>query len=760
MFNKLKATLLAATVVLPSVISASALTAEMPIAISAPGVVAPISAATKEVVSDDELLQNAITAAKKYIGETDRFKSLSHSMSDYNGVKLVRLNWSGAVDSEENISVTIGSDGTLYTYSNNNKRELNKIPAATKANALDAAYAFVLKADPAYADCITKERATIEYSSYSGYSVMFQRVYNGYIVSDNTINVNVSGTGTVTEFNAMSMARGVVTPGESSPLITEDAARAALKTALPLELVYKAFYNYDRVYSKIAPYKYTAEIKLVYRLPGNYSKTVIDAVTGKPVELEYAAYDGGYMRADNAADKTMAAGAAMPEAKLTEAERKAVELQKGFLTAEQITEKLRAVAAFGLNTTYKLQKSNLYSSESPFTGATIYFWQLSYKSGSDDNAVYAYATVNAKTGEIISFSNNNSSEYKPASKFKYNEEESKSTAEKLLKELYGDKFAAYSYTDNIAVRPLDIAVTPDEPISSYTFNYVRHVNGVEFDTDTISVTVNPDTLAVYSMNFGYTDTTFPSVDGAIGADGAADKYVAITGMAPYYLASSEIKDGKLTLPGTVYSPDKKQLTPVFGYNFNCFIDAKSGAPLGYNGKPAEYKPAKYYDGSAGYTDLADSKFADAIKILSDMDVITINGTSFEPAKAITAGELRDMLQHAGCYYSSDDDKIDDKATVAMEDALYNVICALGYSEIASLDAIFKYPFDDAAGVSKERVGAFAIANGLGLLKVIADNNPINPTARLSRGEAAQLVYNLLARGDSPDSNMMPSPIIY
>jgi Fungalysin/Thermolysin Propeptide Motif. len=730
MFKKFKIALLATTMVLPSVVYASALTAETPVAISAPVTAVPISA-TVDSISDDALLEAAINAAKKFLGNTDRFSSLSHSISDFNGVKVVYLYWYDSTTEGETLSATVGADGTLYQFSICGDSK-NILPVITKTDALQTAYVYATKVDSEYASWISKEFATVSYSRWNGYTVTFQSIYNGYLVEGNSITVSVSPEGKVTAFNALDMARNVSIPEKPSTLISVTEAKNTLKSSLPLELVYKSFYSWDN-----DSREYKATIKLVYKLADNYSTQAVDAVTGKLIELQSNNYY--YGGPTESADSTAGNGSISAESKLSEAERKEVVLQAGLLSAANIDAKLRTVIAFGFTSDLTLSSSTLYGVKSPYDGTTSYQWQLNYKD--TDGNVTVYAIVDAKNGTVISFNNYNGSEYKPVSEFKYTSKECQTAAEKLLTALYGEKFSSYVYVDSLysGVQPL----TAEDQISSYSFYYVRTVNGVKFMTDTISVTVNPDTLEVFDLNFGYTDTVFPSVTGAINASTAADKYFAVVALNPYYIVSLGISDGKLLAPDLVYSAEEKQLSPVYSYIYNGYVDAISGELLDSSGDAADYKPTEYYKSNVSFVDIGTSEYSGSILALLNMDIITLDNVNYEPNRAITAAELETLLENAGYWYSDSDDK-ETASSVSVEDALYRVVCALGYSEIAKIDAIFKYPYSDASKVSKERVGAVAIGAALGLLDKIAKDGTLDPSAAITKGEAAQLVYNLIA----------------
>ena len=129
-------------------------------------VVEPVAAdAIAAVKGDDELLEQAIKAAKQYLGNTDRFARLTHSISDYGKVKLVFLNWSESKKENEHLSAVVTDDGVLLRF---NLREPGKpgLPKVSKADAVKLAYQFVMKVNPDYSLCPTKmHRSTTDFRS-------------------------------------------------------------------------------------------------------------------------------------------------------------------------------------------------------------------------------------------------------------------------------------------------------------------------------------------------------------------------------------------------------------------------------------------------------------------------------------------------------------------------------------------------------------------------------------------------------------------
>ena len=740
MHKKIGALLLTAALAMPALTGAVALSpddslpAEPDIVIARPATVETL--ATEK--SDEALLEDAIKAAKRYLGNTDRFAEMSHKISDYGKVKIVNLSWSESKNEGEYLSAEVTDDGVLLWFRLSDQSEIG-IPQISKADAVRLAYEFAMKVNPAYG-LLSEEHATIGYYRWTGYIVTFHCLHEGRELDGKNVEVIVNPDGRVIGYDAYSFARGLQLPETPEATISDADAKKAFVANLPLELVYKAFYNYNYEDGITK-----ATIKLVYQIPDDYSDKVIDAATGKVLTVKRENWIYYSEKLDQAADMALVGGSATAKVNLTPAEQKAVNLQAGLLTIEDVEARLRAVKEFGFDDSLKLEYSSLYSVKSVFSDKLSYRWSLSYSD--KDGMTHLGADVDAKTGEVISFygysSNEDSvlrSDYKKPDEFKYSEAECEQAAIKLLQSLYGEKFGGYVKTDYMGVRPLE-----EDIISSYTFRFVRTINGAKFYNDMIYISVNPGTLGVTSLNFTYTDTTFPSAEGAIDVSAAVDKYFNVVALKPYYIVGYGVKDGELEVPAYDYSTEEKVLVPVYGYTYGGYVDAKTGSLLGYDGEPADYKPTTYFDSNAWFSDLAGSPYYKAIKTLYNMDVIDVDDKLFKPDDAVNADYFNAMIEKANySYYVPEVKTGEETGTISLEDAMYSVVRALGYGVIADLNGIFKNPFGDGAKLSEDRVGAAAIIIGLNLFDGIAlDEESPYLTASLTRGQAAQMVYNLL-----------------
>jgi hypothetical protein len=77
-----------------------------------------------------------------------------------------------------------------------------------------------------------------------------------------------------------------------------------------------------------------------------------------------------------------------------------------------------------------------------------------------------------------------------------------------------------------------------------------------------------------------------------------------------------------------------------------------------------------------------------------------------------------------------------------EQAVKYMINSTNYKEIAKLSDIYQYPFKDEKEVTAGLKGYVTLAYGLKLIEK-DKTNLFNPQDKLTRAEAAQMVYNML-----------------
>ena len=274
---------------------------------------------------------------------------------------------------------------------------------------------------------------------------------------------------------------------------------------------------------------------------------------------------------------------------------------------------------------------------------------------------------------------------------------------------------------------------------------VRFVNGIPFYND--SITAQKDKKSGRIIRFGIRfseDVTFENPDGIITD---ADAYIVFFDKCEptlEYVWNLGQKEARL-----VY-----QLDNIWFYG----IDAKNGKTLDYSGVVSETGDAPDYK----YTDI-DGHYAEkAIKTLADIGV-GFEGGLFRPDEIITQKDFAALLSQSifeyvvydgrsidvskTAFYAANRINMEDykeNDPLAREKAVKYLIDVLGnYSDAAKIYGIFNTGFSDENEIDDSLVGYVAIAKGLGVIS--GSNGTFSPKANITRGEAAQMIYNYLKK---------------
>lgn len=698
-------------------------------------IVKPIYPITLPESSEKELTQ-AILTFKNIFGDTDEYKNFYHYINEYNGVKIFHLYWNEDTSNNQ-ISASVGTNGIIYSYNYyDNNTSSKHIPNFFKDEALEIAYEFIKTIVTDEIESISKDYAMVSYNSYQGsYNVTFYRMANDLLVENESISVGIGQDKKVISYYRDSFSTKATYP-DVPKLLEKDDVLNSLNENLPFELVYRTIYPNG--------YNNKAIVKLFYQVNSKAYSQVINAETGKlfNVENNYSYIPaGGAKTADSSVAEELSIRGV--EYELTEVEKVAVDLQKSFVTVDDITKTLLNIDEINFNDNYKVSNSHLSTQKSPYTHKETYEWYVTYI---NDNGDSAKTVAYAETGEIKSYvSQEKNAEYKAINEYKNKYQDAVTAVDIFMTKYFGDKFSEfkldkYEYSD-------------DQKLSSYYYNYKRYVNDIEF-SDTAGVMVNPDTLEITSFELNYSDAKFPPTEKVITPTKAAEKYWDFYGLTPYYTVYDDIKDNVIHSSIGSYSNTEKYMMPVYSYKYTYnYIDALTGKVVKYNGEDATYVPIKYYKSNV-FIDIEGHEYENEIYVLSQIDAIKNDTDKYEPDKSITQDEFSDIISVLGFgyrpYYGvvvetpSSNTRVIVKSddTLTREAAIKILVTNLGYSEIAELSSIFDVSyFTDADKISDDHIGYIAIAKGMGLLDTFGEK--LSPKSKLTKGEAAYIAYQYL-----------------
>lgn len=685
-----------------------------------------------ETTASSEDLAKMIDAVKSKItipSELSEFSYNYYSGNPYSDYTW-NLTWSSKDSNKSNKSIYVNCDskGRISYYSYNTNQSYK--PVYLQGELKDKADAFVKGVAP---DIFGKLQytETSAGTSYNGtYTYQYQRVENGIPMPDNSVSVGVNyQTGEVTSYSANWMY-DVSIPASNVKLSKDDAA-ALIGKNIKMTLSYQSAYTTD------SDGKSTAKAFLVYSPDKSYIS--IDAVTGKIYDSQnlWVTYNG------EKSDMTMAGA---KDSGHTPQESAEIDNIKGLITKNDAIKAIKNNAKLLFDKNMTSISANLYKNNNE-DGKASYEWSVSFsdprevKNGSADTyRAYAYATIDAKTGKVLSYYSSTNNYYNSSTqkwdnaKIKYTSKQGKSLLESFLKEQVPEYFKNSKYTG--ASNDYVIAYKDTKPVyGGYTYNYQRVNEGIPYAANNISGAVDGVTGKIYSFNYNWdTKVTFEAPTNIISADKAFNYYIANEGYRLVYEVYY-----KNSVTNAKENPSYNQ-TPLVRLVYRTdispdYISPFTGKQLNYDGK--EYvKATSLYN----YTDIEGNSSARNIKLLANMG-IGFEGGQFKPSQAITAAEFTDFISKAGFYADSSKYKLTGSTISRMSGAKY-AVQVLGLEKAAKINGIYAVNISDPSSIAQSDLGYAAIAYGLKLL-VPNGSNQLHAGDNLTRQDAADLIVAML-----------------
>lgn len=675
-------------------------------------------------------LENIINTVKSKItipSDLSEFSYNYNSGSSYTD-STWNLTWANK-DGSKSIYINCDSKGRIQSYNYNTN--LSYKPVYLQGELKDKADAFIKGISP---DIYTKLQYTeaSARSSYNGtYSYQYQRMENGIPMPDNTVTVGVNyQTGEVTSYT-VNWLYDVSIPSSEVKITKEDAASRIGKN-IKMTLSYQSAYNKD------SNGKSTAKAFLVYSPDKSYIS--VDAVTGKIYDTQnlwtdvYGNEKAG-LTADSKADGSG----------LTPQEAAEVDNIKGLITKDNAIKAVKGNGKLLFDKNMTSVTANLYKNDST-NGSSGYVWGINFsdpreeKNGKGDSyRAYAHATVDAKTGKILSYYSSTNNYYNSATgkwespKVKYTSKQGKGILEGFLKEQIPEYFKNSTYSG--AADDYIIAYKDSKPVyGGYSYNYQRVNEKIPYAANNIIGSVDGITGKIYSFGYNWDENvTFEAPDNIISAEKAFDSYIANEGYRLVYeiyyknSVTNAKADASYTQTPLVRLVYRTDITPNYISPFN-------GKQLDSEGK--EYtKTTNLYS----YTDIDNNSSARNIKLLANMG-IGFEGGLFKPSQAITAEELADFINKAG-FYADSKNKLSGSTINRMEAAKY-AVKLLGLEKAAKISGIYSMNITDQATINQSDIGYAAIAYGLKLLTPNS-NNQLHAGDNLTRQDAADLIVAML-----------------
>lgn len=695
-----------------------------------------------------EALETAIKQVKAKIPIPSQYSEFNYYFNDattYSDASWT-MNWS---TKDGNAQIIVSCD-TAYHITSFYRYDYTKpatgISKYLKSELKKTADEFIEKVSPGLGGKLNFMEANFD-SVYNGnYIYEYQRVENGVAFPENTVQVNVNSiTGEVNAFY-LNWLYGAKIPSKTTEITKEEATKLIEKN-MKMKLVYRS--DYYSIYDVARTTKKKAF--LVYEPTQSYIS--VDAKSGK-VYLTKSEWINTRTVQESAKSTAAADSNASGNITLTEEEMAKIKELTNIISKE------KAIQIITGNTSLYLDE-NLAAHSTTLTkldggnGQSNYVWNISlsdpreinYEKDKSYYRGYAYATVDAVSGKILSFNSSVKSYYDEISKkwqsvkITYDQKEAKEILEKFLKKQVNDRFTNTVFVNSNE----DYVVTykNNKPVyGGYQYQYNRVHQSIEYPYNSIFGSVDGVTGKIYSFGSNWDENIeFESPKGAMTADAAMDAYLSKDGYDLKYEINQITKydDSKKTkdLINNNLTSVEYEVRLVYQPGIDpSYISPFTGEQLNQAGEL--YKKVKPYQ----YQDLKDDTKYRNVLLLADMN-IGFEGENFLPSQAITEGELNELLDKIGAYYPMVmKNATKDNRLITREEIALTFIEKLGLSKVANIKGIYKTGYADEATINEKYLGAVALAKGYGLMNSDKENR-FNPKNNVNRLEAVDLILSYI-----------------
>lgn len=684
-------------------------------------------------------LENAILSVKSRIEITDEYSEFDSDIFNDEDITSYRLSWNTPYEEysdNKHISVQVNDKGDITNFGsyensyNSDEREAHFTPFSDE-DLKGIAAEWLRGINPSWMPDLPEEYITLP--AYKGVYdtdtfVMFNRYVNGLPFCGNYVSVCVDNqSGKITDmYSNWTYADSI--PSADTAMAEEDAEKILLEnSALTLQYIYSSE---------------EGKAILVYRPLKDYS---VNAATGKEFVPFSRYYSEGYATKNSSAEDAAVpmAGSGGGAPRLSESEIKNIDQISGLLTQDilrSIAENLKNTDIGNMNFTSCLYQSYKKSD----SDETMYNAYLRYENEDEEASV----SLDALTGELLSYNSYSKKYYLDS----YTEEDKKEAAADPEKSKNTAKEFVYEYS-NISEENLRLDEQNSSQDSRYDYSYTfnRYENGYMYGDNSVSVNVDKNTGSITRYyKFWDKDLTFETPDNLISAADAEKLFTEKVGLClTYEKEQGESKTKPVISLKYSFSSDRPNI-----------LSAKTGELLSYGGGvyvPGEEETVYPDDISGHYAEVM-------IKKLIDTGILKLEDEkSFRPDEVITQRDLLAFVSGLKIgyipYYENDDFilraagnygiirksvnnvVLSDDATREMGASF--IVKAIGYGRVAELKGIFTTGFEDDSDISEDAKGSVAIAKGLGVVSG-DENNRFNPNDKLTRADAAIMIYNYLA----------------
>lgn len=616
------------------------------------------------------------------------------------------LQWTQTRNSDRQLSANINEQGVILSYYYNGPQESKGLATVRQETAQQTAERFLQRVAADYIHTLTLKLQDSQQQSGDAFTFVYQQSHDGVLVADGLVTVSVSKyTGEVTNFHvANSVNVTALSWPDKGSAITADKAQSALLSEIGEEMVYWGRYDYSTGEYDVYP---------VYRLAKN--NLVIDALTGKAVP---ASNETSSLEAKKSSADSSGGSNSTVRTVLSAKERAAVKNLAQLISQDEAENNLHQV--LNVNS-YMVKNSALYTA---YADKSRYIWRLELTPAEQQSEAYISGTVDAQTGQILSFYR-----YDPSAK-PLEKAQSKAVADQAVAALLA-QLAPKELAQCQAVT--DEAEAPHDNATDFVYHYERQVNGIAFPDNGLTVYYDAALGQIISYQLDWhRSASFPDISKAKTAQA---------------IVADMVTNADFRL---LYQRDGQTYRLIYDFEDKSAMrfDPFTGERLDWQGKPYVTRTLPIYQWSGGVSE-------NGVRLLENG--IYLNQSSLNVNAALTQQELAVLLYRSRYPYAETTDmqqvynelshlgiilqsEAAPDAIVTRQQAARYAARLLGYESLLGYDKLFVYPYTDEA--LKEYQSSVAIAGALGLLET-SSGNTIRPAAAITVGEAFDLLYKAL-----------------
>lgn len=688
---------------------------------------------------EDEEMKRELTVVKERIDVPEALSAFTYSTSKEYGNTYYRFYWQDP-ENTKYLNVTVcGKIITQYDYhdyaysassQNDDRYTFAKL---TKEEIVERAKEELQKINPTVANYIAINEDGVRISLYNNYAgVPIYRVQDGVKVAGQSGQIDIDkNTGELLGYY-LSWKPGAGFRNAEEAISKEEAV-AGYREVFPLEKRYISKYDWETE---------TYTPRLIFQ---RTDIGQIDAFTGKKATFEdsYDYYESnlnGVEVFDD--DDDDAAGDANPNTggdggvSFTDQELEKLETEGRLIKPEKALEDMIASGIWSVPKNAEIGDNSASTHFDSSVGAyvrsfTIRAYATEYVSVDGAGEVpettektpakstyYGSVTMNAETGEILTFSGSDTRTITRAIK---SEDHAKNLLNNYLKQILNDRASEFVFDKpsfHYLGKDRDGNLTENSYLSTVSVGSPRYAYGIPCDREKVSLTIDQSArISRYSIT--WYGIEYPKPENILSEDEAYTKYFEQTEYDLLYRVA--------------YNTKQKRMETALVYNAgNDFrIDAFSGTLINSYGNEVSAKK------TVGYTDLKQSGYREEAEKLMLYGVTLMDEEGrLNADMTITREDFRVLVRNIGVYFY--DIENGEKPLTRK----YAAKILAGYSKIAELPNLFKSPYSDVPEDDKY-VGYIALAVAQGYIK--GDNGKFRPSANMTRGDALLLVYDYLNR---------------